>query len=232
VVVGVIDTGIDLDHGDFLFANGLTRITHLWDQTDNVGPHPSGYTIGTEWTQANINASTTREIDDDGHGTHVTGIAAGNGRAAASPSELYDFTGVAPEPDSIFVKTSFVESDIIDAVAWIQNRAGTEPSAINLSLGSQYGAHDGTSNLDAALAALSGPGKIIVAAAGNEGGSQIHAQVTVPASSVVLFPLTVPSYPAAPAPTTTCFSSKGIHRDRASAFHFQRRANKAESDQP
>jgi minor extracellular serine protease Vpr len=196
VVVGVIDTGIDVDHGDFTNADATTRIIHLWDQTDNGGPNPTGYAYGTEWTEANINAGATREKDTDGHGTHVTGIAAGNGRAASSPSELYDFAGIAPEADIIFVKTTFAEDAIIDAVAWIQSRAGAEPSAINLSLGSQYGAHDGTSNLDAALAALSGPGKIIVAAAGNEGGSQIHAQVTVPASSVTLFPINVPTYTA------------------------------------
>ena len=195
VVVGVVDTGIDLDHGDFLNANGTTRVLYVWDQDDNVGPHPSGYGYGTEWNAASINAGTFREIDDDGHGTHVTGIAAGNGRAASSQSEQFDYAGIAPEADIIFVKTIFNEAALIDGVAWIQNRAGSKPSAINLSVGSQYGAHDGTSNLDVALAALAGPGRIIVAAAGNEGNSFTHAEVTVPGNGTVDMPFLVCSNP-------------------------------------
>jgi subtilisin family serine protease len=198
VVVGVIDTGLDTDHPDFLNANGTTRLLYLWDQTDPVGPHPAfPYNYGTEWTAANINASTSREIDTDGHGTHVTGIAAGNGRAIGN-NDQFQFTGIAPEADIIFVKTTFAADDILDAVKWIQQKAGAKPCVINLSLGSQYGGHDGTADLDVAMAALSGPGRIIVAAAGNEGNSGIHAQATVPAMSTVDLSFTIPSYTATP----------------------------------
>ncbi|HET9234392.1 MAG TPA: S8 family serine peptidase, partial [Candidatus Eisenbacteria bacterium] len=168
---------------------------YVWDQSDNVGPHPSGYGYGTEWNAASINAGTFREVDDDGHGTHVTGIAAGNGRAAVNPGEQYDYAGIAPEADIIFVKTIFNEDALIDGVAWIQNRAGVKPSSINLSVGSQYGPHDGTSNLDVALENLAGPGRIIVAAAGNEGNSYIHAEVQVPANGTVDMPFLVCTSP-------------------------------------
>ena len=197
VVVGVIDTGLDTDHADFLNANGTTRLLYLWDQTDGAGPHPAfPYNYGTEWTAANINAGTSREIDTDGHGTHVTAIAAGNGRAISSPGDQYQFTGMAPEADIIFVKTTFSADDILDAVKWIQVKAGAKPCVVNLSLGSQYGGHDGSADLDVAMAALSGPGRIIVAAAGNESNSGIHAQATVPAMSTVDFPFSIPSYTA------------------------------------
>jgi subtilisin family serine protease len=197
VVVGVIDTGLDTDHPDFLNANGTTRLLNLWDQTDGAGPHPAfPYNYGTEWTAANINAGTSREIDTDGHGTHVTGIAAGNGRAIGSPGDQYQFTGIAPEADIIFVKTTFAADDILDAVKWIQLKAGAKPCVINLSLGSQYGGHDGTADLDVAMAALSGPGRIIVAAAGNESNSGIHAQATIPALTTVDLQFSIPSYTA------------------------------------
>ena len=69
---------------------------------------------------------------------------------------------------------------------------------VNLSLGSQSGAHDGTSALDRAAAGLTGPGRIIAAAAGNEGGQALHARASVPAGGTVTFPLLVSSYSATP----------------------------------
>jgi len=64
----------------------------------------------------------------------------------------------------------------------------------NLSLGSQFGPHDGTGTLDLAMSSLSGPGRIIVAAAGNEGNQSIHAEFTIPASGIVQFPFQVGTY--------------------------------------
>jgi subtilisin family serine protease len=195
VVVGVIDTGIDFDHLDFMNLDGTSRVTRIWDQTDLGGPNPPApFGYGTEWSSAAINAGTARERDLDGHGTHVSGIAAGNGRAAASPGELYAFTGIAPQAEIFFVKTNFQEDGIIDALNWIGARAGVKPAVMNLSLGAQYGPHDGTGTLDMALAGLSGPGRIIVAAAGNDGNASIHAQFIVPASGIVQFPFSISGY--------------------------------------
>ncbi|NNC99495.1 MAG: S8 family serine peptidase, partial [Gammaproteobacteria bacterium] len=48
------------------------------------------------------------------------------------------------------------------------------PAVINLSLGGHWGAHDGTSAIENVIAAETGPGRIIVVAAGNEGSDNIH----------------------------------------------------------
>lgn len=194
VVVGIVDTGLDVNHQDFQNADGTTRVAYLWDQTDNTGPHPAGYDYGTEWTAAQIDGGGIRQRDIDGHGTHVTGIAAGNGRATDSPDHRYTYTGIAPEAEILFVKTNFLETGIIDAVRWIQERAGAEPAVVNLSLGSQFGPHDGTAVLDLAMESMSGPGRILVAAAGNDAGTARHAEAVVAAGGAVELPLQIPAY--------------------------------------
>ena len=175
VVVGVVDTGIDYTHDDFIEeGTGDNRIIGILDQT-----------TGITWSAGAIDAGTATQTDTDGHGTHVTGIAAGNGRGTTAPGDKYTFTGIAPEAEILFAKTDFFEDSIIDAVNWMFTQAGSKPCVVNLSLGSQFGPHDGTGGLELALNAMSGPGRIIVAAAGNEGGQDLHAEAVVGAGSSV-----------------------------------------------
>jgi subtilisin family serine protease len=184
VVVGVVDTGIDWKHQDFKTSAGESRIQYLWDMSGTSNP-PAGYTFGREYTKAQIDAGQCQEIDGNGgggHGTHVAGIAAGNGRTQTG------YTGMAPEADIIFVKGmrdhdsegGFDDSDIVDGCAYIFSKAQAmgKPAVINLSLGGHFGPHDGTSLFEQALSNLTGPGRIIVAAAGNEGGDFIHLSYT------------------------------------------------------
>lgn len=50
VCVGVIDSGLDWTHGDFIEdATGLSRIAYYWDQSDHADTTPpSGFSYGTE----------------------------------------------------------------------------------------------------------------------------------------------------------------------------------------
>ena len=81
VIVAVIDTGIDFSHEDFDDADGSTRILNIWD-LNGTGTPPSGFTYGAEWSSAQIDAGTATERDYNGHGSHVTGMAAGDGSAS------------------------------------------------------------------------------------------------------------------------------------------------------
>ena len=196
VIVGVVDTGIDWSHDDFKNPNGTTRILYIWDQNDAGGPNPPEFAYGTQWTAANINASTPRETDADGHGTHVSGTAAGDGSATGNAKPAFQFTGMAPRADMIVVATTFSTADIVDGVNYIFQKAQAlgKNAVVNLSLGTQFGAHDGTETFDTSINALTGPGRIVCAAAGNDGGSGIHARQLVPSGGNQTVTFDVPAY--------------------------------------
>jgi minor extracellular serine protease Vpr len=185
VLVGVLDSGIDFAHPDFNVATNNTRIRALLD-FGNAGQSGNP----TEFSKAQIDAGQCTEVDGTGahgHGTHVTGIAAGGGRRNAS------YIGMAPESEILFVKGirdpqsngGFSNNDVIYGVEWIFGKADAlnKPCVINLSLGGHYGPHDGSSLYEQALSSMVKPGRIIVAAAGNEGFDYIHTSFTAEGSN-------------------------------------------------
>lgn len=176
VLVGIIDTGLELAHPDFQDSLGRTRVLHYWDQNLPYDPWltPSGYGYGQVWDSAAINAGQCPAVDpfnQYGHGSTVAATAAananGNGHCA----------GMAPEADLLIVANTLGgpnwRSSVVDAVRWIVELAAQKnrPVAINLSLGDYYGSHDG---LDPAALMIDqmindAPGRILVCAAGNSG---------------------------------------------------------------
>jgi len=157
-IVGIVDSGIDPNHPSF-----AGRILRIWDQT-LAGPGVTEGGFGLELTGAAMTASR----DTDGHGTHVAGIASGVHAV---------FGGVAPSANIIFVKTDFSDSHIGSGIRYIFRvaRELNRPAVVNLSLGGHFDAHDGTDELSALIDQESGPGRIVVCAAGNEGEDNIHA---------------------------------------------------------
>ncbi len=190
VLVGDVDSGIDWKHKDFKDASLASRILYIWDQSVTTGTPPSGFTKGREWTKSQIDLLQCTENDTgtvangDGHGSHVMGIAAGNGQGTGAAIPAYTYVGMAPMADIAMVKTTFYTTDIIDGVNYLFQKAAAlgKNAVVNLSLGSEYGPHDGTSTFESALDALSGPGKVVVVAAGNDRGTSWHAAANVPAT--------------------------------------------------
>lgn len=200
VLVGIVDSGIDWSHDDFKHAGGTTRLVTIWDQTSTSGPAPAGFSYGREWTAAQIDAGTCTESDPDGHGTHVMGIIAGNGSATGNGQPQYQYVGLAPEADLCVVKTTFATTDIVDGVSYIFQKAASagKQAVVNLSLGTQSGPHDGTYTMDVMLNALTGPGRVIAASAGNKGIDNIHGKVFVAPAVPRSMTLSVPSYTKKP----------------------------------
>ena len=184
VVMGVLDTGLDWSHGDFKNADGSTRIIAIWDHTLTAGPNsPSNYGYGQDWDSTQINASlATAHTDATGHGTTVTGTAAGNGLANGTHK------GVAPEADIIAVEINFNSSNflgsIVDATEYIFHIADTmgKPCVINGSLGTYFGSHDGLDPYSLYIDSLINDkkGRLFVCSAGNSGNwgpYHLHAEV-------------------------------------------------------
>ena len=136
------------------------------------------------------------------HGTHVTGIAAGDGSAAGEGRPPFTFVGVAPEADIIVVanRSSGVEgigtsANTLDGVNYIYEKAAMlrKAAVVNMSLGDNLGPHDGTSLLERGLNNLLGaPGRAFVKSAGNAGADDIHASGTVTAGATVEITFNVP----------------------------------------
>jgi subtilisin family serine protease len=208
VIVGIVDSGCDYTHKCFRLSNGKSRILFIWDQglTPQAGESsPAGFGYGVEYDNAAINralASATpfarvRHRDSqqaDFHGTHVTGIAAGNGSVRApNPPGGGPFVGVAPKADIIIVADSSngaeglgTSANTLDGVNYIFQRAQAlrKAAAVNMSLGDNLGPHDGTSLLERGIDnLLGGAGRAFVKSAGNAGAARIHAEGDVTAAA-------------------------------------------------
>lgn len=201
VVIGVIDSGIDFRHGSFIKADNRTsRILALWDQrlqpqAGETGP-PSNPGIGVEYLQARINQALqgtatvrSRDTNEVGHGTHVAGIAAGDGSPATCCHGGSTFVGVAPEADLIVVRLASGQvlgnsTNLVHALNYVFNHpaAAGKPIVINISLGDNLGAHDGTSLVERTIDALvtAAAGRVVVKSAGNEGDTKRHVKSSVP----------------------------------------------------
>jgi subtilisin family serine protease len=232
VVVGLVDTGLALDHPDFLDENGRTRVRWLIDFTRPPAHMPGGAALEDAlgcagerpcavYSTSDLESVLHNDIDGDeprdgiGHGTHVASLAASNGRSL--PTRLY--AGVAPDADLVVARvtdgqTGITDPVILEAVRFVFERAQElgEPAVVNLSLGSDLGAHDGSSALERALTSFIGadhPGRAIVVAAGNSGGLfrgvrldypapfGIHTEVQVPRESPTKVAVLTPKLDAA-----------------------------------
>jgi N-acetyl-anhydromuramyl-L-alanine amidase AmpD len=196
IIVAVGDWGFDFAHPDFRNPDGSTRIAALWDQRSRPGtapPRPYGY--GVVHTRDAIDRALRSsdpyralgyhpaDADSGGggtHGTHVLGIAAGNGRAGGP-------VGVAPEADLVLIHMDTSGDgdgsgnlgdsvSLLEAVDFVRRTADGRPWVLNLSMGRHAGPHDGLTLVEQGLdAALAEPGCAIVQSAGNYYDAFAHA---------------------------------------------------------
>lgn len=145
ITVAVIDTGIS-PHKDLTLPNN--RIIGFKDFVSNK----------------------TEPYDDNGHGTHVTGIIAGNGYSSNGK-----YTGVAPKANILSIKVldengSTSTSELIDAISYvIATKDKYNTKIVNLSLGTPANTNCDKDPLCKAVEAATRAGLVVVTAAGNSG---------------------------------------------------------------
>ena len=198
-LVGVIDTGIDFRHDDLRNDDGSSRVQALLDhRTPEDGRHKRiGSFGGAIWHKDEIDALLAAEDqhvtpalqipqrDVDGHGTHVSSLAASNGRATGQGFPSGRYVGIAPEAGLLVAQTagadgSFTDVDVLDSCRFMltERKLLDRPLVVNLSLGGSGGPHDGTTNIEIAFDQLfprEARGLALTVAAGNDGLRDIHA---------------------------------------------------------
>jgi len=194
-----------------------TRIVAIWDQTDSAGPSPSPNLYNqTEYSNSTVQQGTIYLEDEinrfikegqiplglqknNPHGTQVASIAGGQQTISFSG-------GVAPEAKLVIVipDLKLGTGDLVNrgytlnlgysishiaALNFIKSIAEQEnlPYCINVSLGTNGGAHDGSSLLERAFDNLTiggrSPGGAITKSAGNDRQKELHARVTMLSNS-------------------------------------------------
>jgi serine protease AprX len=151
VAIAVVDTGVSPSgHEDFNAPSGNSRVI----------------------AEVVVNSNTSNVTDGFGHGTHIAGIAGGDG-------SLMDgkWVGVAPEVNLVNVKISADDgsatlSDLIAGLEWVYNNKDRyNIRVVNLSLHSAVPESYRSSPLDAAVEFLWFNNIFVVVAAGNLGSA-------------------------------------------------------------
>ncbi|NIM59915.1 MAG: S8 family serine peptidase, partial [Candidatus Aminicenantes bacterium] len=140
IVIAILDTGVDLDHPDI-----------------DEKIHSPGYDF------INVDADAT---DDEGHGTHIAGIAA---------AETHNDEGIAGVawnckilPVKVLDNLGFGSySEMIDGIIWAADNGA---DVINLSLGGDFP----STSLENALRYAHDKDIVNVASAGNDGGAVLY----------------------------------------------------------
>jgi serine protease AprX len=170
----VIDSGITSWHDDLTYAGASTLVKTAAGQrvakfVDFVNGRTSAY-------------------DDNGHGTHVAGIIAGNGRDSKGAH-----SGIAPGAHLVSLKVldgrgRGVISDVIAALDWaVTNRVAYKIRVINLSVGAAVSESYKTDPLTLAAKRAVDAGLVVVTAAGNLGknalGQTQYGAITSPGNA-------------------------------------------------
>jgi subtilisin family serine protease len=226
VLVGLIDVGgIDFAHPDLLDDAGNSRVIAIWDQGGDAfaPPHLSvsegktgkstGYgseirasDIAFAMAQAAASNLSPHDLapqsvrERGSHATHVASIAAGRS-GVCKRARIAGVMIALGERDYDRGRSFYDTTRIVDGLAYLFDLARREKLdgvSINISLGTNSGAHDGSEFVSRWIdTSLFEPGRAICVAAGNSGQDQpqfdgdlgfwsgrVHASGAIPAASL------------------------------------------------
>lgn len=175
VYVGITDWGFDYTNLSYNNrGDSNRRVERAWDHFRLRGPAPAGFDYGTEIigynSLMNYKGDTANLYHYNTHGTHVTGIAAGNGIRG-------QYRGHAPKARILLCSFGLGEAEWMDGVEWMRNVA--RDSSRRLVVNSSWGMYsfsclDGRSLLSQAIDNWSAEGTVFCTSAGNNGDNDFH----------------------------------------------------------
>ena len=188
VVVGVMDIGFDLTHPNFYDTTATNyRIGAFWDQLsrDTVG---SSFPVGRDFCGYDSVSAQLHSYDglSQTHGTHTLGIAAGSGYDSPYRGIAYDAdicivnNAVSNNAELIDSADIYKYTTAVDALGFkyifdYADRQG-KPCVASFSEGYTPYLDEEDSLFAAVLGQLTGPGRIIVASAGNESTANTYIE--------------------------------------------------------
>lgn len=137
---------------------------------------------GRIWAFYDFLAFKRRPYDDNGHGTHVAGLVAGDGTAS-----MGKYRGAAPGCGIISLKVldrygTGSQDDVLRALRWIrENRQQYRIRVVNISVGTTCNSKRNHARLLESVEQLWDEGVVVVTAAGNQGPRP--GSITAPGSS-------------------------------------------------
>lgn len=194
VLIGIIDVGgFDFAHPDFLDEKGHTRFVNIWDQgapkRSPLGKPPAAFDYGAELTQRRMQRALDwsrshaigatdllpQSVQLPGaHATHVASIAAGN-HGVCPQAHVAGVLIALSEQERDRHATLYDSARLAHAVDYLFSLGERLykrpiPTVINISLGTNGHAHDGSSAISQWIdSALMTPGRCVCVAAGNAG---------------------------------------------------------------
>ncbi|MCF0244177.1 MAG: S8 family serine peptidase [Bacteroidaceae bacterium] len=187
VLLTVADIGFDFTHPNF----GDSRIVRFWDMLSRDTIGQEHLFTGHEYTDEGEIRALKHSYDGESetHATHVLGIAAGTGAKDVYGTDKY--RGIAPEADLVLIGNVLSNNAaLVDSLQWSKYNGYHEfevfkyafdyaesvgkPCVINMSCGQRQTFYDNFPIYNRMIDELTGPGRIIVASAGNQGKQKVH----------------------------------------------------------
>ena len=177
VILGVIDDGIDFQHGAFKDKNGNSRVKRAYCYNGSSA---------TYW-QGSGTLPTTDDSSED-HGTHTSTIAGGSSVIVSGTNVTVTdnhanatYGGMAPGADLFLAGTQLSTSHILNSFQYMSEYADqvNKPLVVSNSWGSSWFARDGYNDMSDVLAQYFGdnhPNRICLFASGNEAGMGLDGQ--------------------------------------------------------
>ena len=207
IVIGIVETGIDILNEEFLNEYGRTRIKYAWDQSVNSSSGDSyagEFPFGTYYTEEQLNRFVEEGNSvlrgEDNHGNLLASIAAGRNNGIAVNSDLVVVKLKKAKENlkelyGVRQGEAYSEADIMLAIAYILQCSYRlrKTVSILIGFGTNSGSHTGSAALEAYINNIGIlRGVCVSVAGGNEGSAGHHTDGDIEENEQAVIEINVP----------------------------------------